>query len=159
MSNNLFDTIYDDIVARIKSDADLSELIKPGNVVEYSQGDKSKRISTTADFPKVEVTWDSLAPIGGLSNAQRYDATFRVTVATGQCAFPKMTRIILAMIRIADSFRRNYTPSDEDGHVYGCTHNAVTVGKFQPERGADTIHGWAFRFNITFGVCLKNPAV
>lgn len=152
MNSEVFQDIYETIVEAFGATS-----LFQGNAkfIEYSNSDKTKRLYTTADYPRLEVAPVSMAHTGSTSSSWNYTPTYKVTCAVGTLDFSKATEIMRELLIQANRllyWRKQY----ENGDVaLGHSHSAVEFGRFAPERGEESIDGWAFTFTITFHAILK----
>ena len=149
--NELFQDIYDTLVEKVKEVSIFTER----NIIEYAQEDQTKRLYSSADYPRLEIKPVSMGHTGSTSSSWNYTAMYDVTVAVGTMDFSKVNPIMRELRIIANKFlswRKRY---DNGDLALGHSHSDVSFGKFAPERGLETIDGWAFRFTITFHAIMK----
>lgn len=124
-------------------------------VIEYSEADKTRRLYTSADYPRLEIAPVSMGHTGSTSNTWNYTPTYKVTCAVGTLDFSRATDVMRELLILANRllyWRKQY----ENGDIaLGHSHSDVSFGKFAPERGEESIDGWAFTFTVTFHAVLK----
>lgn len=152
MNEEVFGDIYDYISETFGK---ASMFQGTANVTEYSKIDKTRRLYTSADYPRLEVAPVAMGHAGSTSSSWHYTPTYKVTCAVGSMAFPKATEIMRELLILANRmmyWRKEYPNGDL---ALGRTHSDISFGKFAPERGEETIDGWAFTFTVTFLAVLK----
>lgn len=157
---NIFDEIYNEVLTRIRAASFFgsgNDKIRRGNVIEHSIEETVKELSSSADYPKIEARYISVAADGATSNAAKYKATIKLIVRTGDNTYQtRLTPIMAEILQIADSLRW-WRGTFADGYVFGSDNTGIsTIGKYYDDNGGDQISGWAFEIDLIFGIAINH---
>ena len=148
--------IYETLVAKVKNCGVFTSPQDDANLIEYTTGDETKRLYTSSDYPRLEIKPVSAEHTGNTSSSWNYTPTFAVIRADGTMRFSDLAQLMYKLLVCADQLK-NWRKAYAGGSTaVGHSHSGVTFGKFAPDRGEETIDGWALKFTITFHAVIKH---
>lgn len=160
----ILDTVYQHIATECESCTTLfsecdPDKIRLGTLQKYTKRDNLKFVSSTSDFPCMEIRQLSLTEDTVHSGGLTFKTTWQITLATG--VFDYESRLFpkeMAMMAIAARLKK-WRYSDDRASIVGGAISPITIGRLSREWGADSVKGWVMQFTYDCIISLPDSTL